>query len=928
MNTKKPSRPFIHEDDAMAIIEMPPPDMPVMLGRSLMVSGWAIGPAGIDDLRVDCGGAAPIALQTGLRRSDVAMAFPDLEDAGRSGFLALIDLQGLPCGAHDVTVRVTNRGGSHSTWSRRIIVGDPEIEFRNWLGRQGQGAVAGKLTDGQHRRASVSVVVDVDGPDAAGGLWHTLLSIDRQDARAHEVILRWGIAAMPVPASVTRDDHPGSTRITAVVSTLEEALAHCSGESMCILHGGDRLDPGALSCVQSVFDSNAETQLAYSDHDHFQDGQRQRPAFKPGWSPLLLDRYDYIGPAFFIRHKLLVEASAAQTGVPLTVHGLLRAAARSSRHVAHIPRMLLSKGTASATEKASTPDAAPRRATAPWTVSVIIPSCMRHPEIVARCLDGVLAEKGRRAVEIIVVLNNVHDPESVATFFASRPVKLAWADGVFNWSAINNAAAALAQGDFLLFLNDDVYPMAPGWLDSMLELAARPDVGAVGATLRYPNGRIQHAGVRLSAERGHIEARHSFRHLRGDEEHVREWIAHDREQSAVTGACLLSHKSAFHAVGGFDEDFALVFNDVDYCLRLADRGLASVMAADTALTHHESISREGMPESEDARRFEALWGARVPRIDPFHHPNLQQGSDDWVLDPDSPPPLEARIAFNPRISGVSMSTDDAWQKWGEQDPYYGVITDEKFRVGNITEEAKHAFFESGRLHVEHVLATCRHRLSKTFSPKRILDFGCGVGRVLIPFAKLDAEVVVGVDVSEGMLAEARLNCDYAGARQVQLIRSDDELSELSGSFDLIHSAIVFQHIEVVRGRRLFQLLLRHLAPGGIAVLHVTYSKMVHAENFGRPNQPRIGSALSRPAAQKPRRLLKLIPFPLRESGAISVPVAEAPAEESPSDPEMQMNCYDLNDLLFMIQSLGVANVHLEFTDHGGELGTVLYFQRP
>ena len=134
------------------------------------------------------------------------------------------------------------------------------------------------------------------------------------------------------------------------------------------------------------------------------------------------------------------------------------------------------------------------------------------------------------------------------------------------------------------------------------------------------------------------------------------------------------------------------------------------------------------------------------------------------------------------------------------------------------------------------------------------------------------------------------------ARQVQLIRSDDELSELSGSFDLIHSAIVFQHIEVVRGRHLFQLLLRHLAPGGIAALHVTYSKMLHADNFGQPSQLPTGSASAAPAVQKPRRLLKLIPFALRESASSSPPAVEVAAEESRSDPEMQMNSYNLNEI--------------------------------
>jgi SAM-dependent methyltransferase len=251
-----------------------------------------------------------------------------------------------------------------------------------------------------------------------------------------------------------------------------------------------------------------------------------------------------------------------------------------------------------------------------------------------------------------------------------------------------------------------------------------------------------------------------------------------------------------------------------------------------------------------------------------------------------------------------------------------VITDERYRARNMTEADRQTFFESGRMHVEHVLATCQAHLRREFKPVRVLDFGCGVGRLVVPFAHL-VEQVVGIDVSEGMLAEARRNCDQSGLRNVTLLPSDDELSALEGSFDLIHASIVFQHIDVPRGRELFRRLLQHLSPRGMAAAHFTYAKLAHADNWGWPPEEGGTSRLAR-LAPKPRRLRSLLPF---GPGQKTAP-GDADAAPEGADPEMQMNCYRLNELFFMIQQSGAASMRCEFTDHGGELGVVLYFERP
>jgi SAM-dependent methyltransferase len=256
-----------------------------------------------------------------------------------------------------------------------------------------------------------------------------------------------------------------------------------------------------------------------------------------------------------------------------------------------------------------------------------------------------------------------------------------------------------------------------------------------------------------------------------------------------------------------------------------------------------------------------------------------------------------------------MSTDHDWIRWGEQDPYFAVITQPRFRAGVLTEEARREFFDSGHGHVEHVLARCRRVAGEGYVPARALDFGCGVGRVTLPLAQR-AATVVGIDVSPAMLAEARRNAEARGLANVEWILSDDALSKVQGGFDLVHSCITFQHIDVPRGRALFARLLEVLAPGGVGAVHITYAKRQHAQSWGQP--PAQPPLAGEPAAPSP-------------SGRHAAPAPAAPLEP-PGDPGMQMNAYPLGEIAWLMQQAGVRAFEAEFTDHGGELGVFLYFR--
>jgi SAM-dependent methyltransferase len=199
-------------------------------------------------------------------------------------------------------------------------------------------------------------------------------------------------------------------------------------------------------------------------------------------------------------------------------------------------------------------------------------------------------------------------------------------------------------------------------------------------------------------------------------------------------------------------------------------------------------------------------------------------------------------------------TDKSWEYYGKHDPYYGVFTSDEYHAEHLTEASKEQFFETGRKYIDSIVATVRRHLDHDFSPVRALDFGCGVGRLVIPLAAV-CETVTGVDVSESMLNEARNNCVRRGLKNVSLVLSDDNLSQVSGSFNFINSYLVFQHIPPHRGERIFAALADRLEEGGVGSVHVTYlrkstilKRFVH---WGRKTMPLFNGLVNIAVLRKP-----------------------------------------------------------------------------
>jgi len=251
------------------------------------------------------------------------------------------------------------------------------------------------------------------------------------------------------------------------------------------------------------------------------------------------------------------------------------------------------------------------------------------------------------------------------------------------------------------------------------------------------------------------------------------------------------------------------------------------------------------------------------------------------------------------------STDQSWEEWGEREPYFGVITDPRFRRAALTAEAKKFFFESGDLHVKYVVGMIKQYLDPSFQLNSVLDFGCGVGRILVPFASISTEVV-GIDVSSSMLLEARKNCDEHGYSNVRLLISTEKPTLLGGPFDLVHSYIVFQHIPPYRGLELLKQLVTHIRPGGVGAFHISYAKTHFSESFGIDPAPQTVEE--------------------REDRRVEMP--DSATRNGNGDPEMQMNSYHLNQVFFILQCAGVRRIHAEFTDHGGEFGLFIFFVTP
>jgi len=259
-------------------------------------------------------------------------------------------------------------------------------------------------------------------------------------------------------------------------------------------------------------------------------------------------------------------------------------------------------------------------------------------DLLRTCMEGLLHGTDYPNLEIVIADNDSREPSTLQYLeevVEDPRVRVVRWPHPFNYSAINNFAAGFANGQLLCLLNNDIEIVEPDWLTEMVREILQPGVGAVGARLLYPDRSIQHAGVAIGIGNA---AGHAHRALPEGAPGYFAQALIARGASAVTGACLLVQKRSFEAVGGLDEvRLAVAYNDVDFCLKLRKLGLRNIYTPAATLIHHESKSRgsDFAPEHNERYMrelavFQERWGTKQI-IDPWHHPRLERGSEDYRI---------------------------------------------------------------------------------------------------------------------------------------------------------------------------------------------------------------------------------------------------------------------------------------------------------
>lgn len=477
---------------------------------------------------------------------------------------------------------------------------------------------------------------------------------------------------------------PENGHISAATNT---ALAMARGQFVALLDHDDELAEHALYHVAVALNENPNLDMLYSDEDKIDaKGRRFGHYFKPDWNPDLFLAQNLVNHLGVYRCEVARATGGFREGFEGSQDWdfALRFVERTAPEcIRHIPRVLyhwraIPGSTAVGVAAKKYAVAAARRAlleywqrrgieadvvptasghfhtrlplpeTAPLVTIVI---CTRNrSELLRQSIEGIgrLTDYANR--EIIVVDNGSDDRATLNYLMQlsdTGTARILRHDAPFNFAALNNLAVRHSRGELICLLNNDVVPISPGWLREMVGHGLRPEIGAVGAMLYYPDGSIQHAGVVLDGvAAGHLH----LGYPRGAGGYGnRACLA--QNFSAVTAACLVVRKSVWEEVGGMNEDFAVAFNDVDFCLRVREHGYRNLWLPQSELYHYESASRGKEDTPEKRKRFAAemallqqRWGRLIDE-DPAWNPNLARDG------------AHIRLAEQPRLAWPWLASD-------------------------------------------------------------------------------------------------------------------------------------------------------------------------------------------------------------------------------------------------------------------------------
>lgn len=458
------------------------------------------------------------------------------------------------------------------------------------------------------------------------------------------------------------------------------AIELATGEYIALLDNDDELTLDALYENAVLLNNNPDADMIYSDEDKISEaGERHSPFFKPDWSPDNMLSQMYTCHLGVYRTEIVRDIGGFRLGFEGSQdHDLVLRFTEKTGNICHIPKILYhwrtiaqstamnpdSKGYAVIAGEKAVQEALDRRGEGGWVealtqypghylvhyktkgdplISILIPT-RDMPKMLGPCLESIFAKTTYANYEVIVIDNGSIQQETLELFEkwqGKEPhrFKVLRLDIPFNYSKLNNEAVKIAKGELILLLNNDIEVITPNWLEEMAGQAMRSSVGAVGAKLLFPDNTIQHSGVTLGV-RG--VADHTHRELDANNPGYFGRLVIVTNYSAVTGACLMVKKELFEAVGGLEEQLQVAFNDVDFCLKLLNKGYRNVLLPQVKLYHHESKSRGYEDTPEKMQRFlgevnlmKERWDGLLFR-DPCYNPNLTLKNNDFSVEiPDS-----------------------------------------------------------------------------------------------------------------------------------------------------------------------------------------------------------------------------------------------------------------------------------------------------
>ena len=527
-------------------------------------------------------------------------------------------------------------GGPRALWYRlqwKLLA--TEGRYRLWRRRrlgQRRGARSGGVPAARQGCKGGSVLVFATGASGQA-LQRSLASLTRESLGAWRIIVHTGLAT--ATAQCADGELEAGCGQVVQARSWTAVLEKLRGDCVAFVPAGDVVALRALTLCEQALREDPSIAFAYTDEDTVSvGGKHSAPVFKPGWDSLLLRSQDTVGGALGVRRSCLpAHVGGHPPGSPAWQHRLLQDIVAAGGFGAHVPEVLYHRSPRNAAASRAYNEAARRAALraplqalrAAPLVSIIIPTRERW-ELVKQCLDSIRTLTTYPNYEILIVDNGSRHRSTLQYLAAQRePVRVLRYNKPFNFSAINNVAAAHARGALLLFLNNDTQVLSAQWLEAMVEQALDPAVGAVGARLLFPDGTIQHAGVVLGI--GPVAA-----HVFSGQRHGALGLDQcTREVTCVTAAAMMMRRQVFAEIGGFDERFRVAYNDVDLCLRLRSAGYRIIYTPRAELLHFESLSRGARhPRSDEALAVER-WGETIAAGDLFYNSNLSRVVGDWSV---------------------------------------------------------------------------------------------------------------------------------------------------------------------------------------------------------------------------------------------------------------------------------------------------------